>query len=111
MAANIDAGREEMVKVLIERKTKKANYPKLMGCLRDLRAVALRQPGYVTGETLVRMDGDSADVLVISTWVSEAHWKAWSTDQARIEINDLANSLLEGVATRAVWGVPSEWEE
>ncbi len=93
-----------MIKVLLERRVRKENLPKLMEQLVDLRAAALHQPGYVTGETLFKGD-DPMDVMIISTWVSEDHWKAWTTAEARIEINDVIARLIEGVAKISIYKV------
>ena len=95
-----------MIKVLIERSVKKNNFTKLIAHLNDLRSAALHQPGYVTGETLIKGD-DPADVLVISTWISEDHWKAWTTSEERIELNDLVNSMIEGDAKISIYNVPA----
>ncbi|MFH0913962.1 MAG: antibiotic biosynthesis monooxygenase [Chloroflexota bacterium] len=98
-----------MIKVLLERRVRRKNLPKLMEYLKDIRSAALRQPGYVTGETLVRGD-DPVDVLVIGTWISEEHWKAWSTSQERIELEDMICSLLEEDVKVSVYKIPSEEE-
>ena len=84
-----------MVKVLLERRTRRENLKRMMATIEDLRAASLRQPGYVTGETLIKGD-DPVDVLVISTWISEAHFKAWTTLPERIQLNDMINHLVEG---------------
>ena len=96
-----------MIKVLLERRVKKENYNKLMGYLTDLRGTAIRQPGYVTGETLVK-GTDPVDVLVLSTWISEEHWKAWACDQSRIEIDDMINRILLGEPQCAIYRIPLE---
>ncbi len=96
-----------MIKVLLERRVRRENYSRLMANIRDLRAASLRQSGYVTGETLVKGD-DPIDVLVISTWISEDHWKAWATSEARIVLNDLISRLIEGEAKINVYKMASE---
>lgn len=87
-----------MIRVLLERRVKKEDYDKLIGHLQDLRAAALYQPGYVTGETLVKDDDLTGivDVLVISTWISEDRWNAWLTSQERIEVDGAITHLLVG---------------
>ncbi len=97
-----------MIKVLLERRVRRGNYDKLLGNLNDIRVAALRQPGYIAGETLVKGD-DPVDVLVISTWVSEDHWKAWLSSQQRIELDFMINHLLEEDARASVYKAP--WEE
>jgi len=95
-----------MIKVLQERRVKKRNFAKLIGHLNDLRASAIHQPGYVTGETLIK-GSDPIDVLVISTWISEDHWKAWTTAEERIELNDIINGMIEGEARVNIYDVPT----
>ncbi|MDD4860331.1 MAG: antibiotic biosynthesis monooxygenase [Dehalococcoidales bacterium] len=82
-----------MIKVLLERQVKRADFPKILEHLQDLRAAALYQPGYVFGETLLKGD-DPVEVLVISTWASEEHWNAWLTSEERIELESANSHLL-----------------
>ena len=96
-----------MIKVFQERRVKKENYARLIAYLTDLRAAALRQPGYLTGETLVK-GNDLIDVLAISTWVSEDYWKAWTTSEQRIELNDMINRLISEEAKISIYRVPEE---
>jgi heme-degrading monooxygenase HmoA len=95
-----------MIKVLVERRVKKRNHARLIAHLIDLRTAALHQPGYVTGETLVK-GNDLMDVLTISTWISEDHWKAWTTSEERIELNDIINRLIDGEAKINIYKVPA----
>ncbi len=84
-----------MVKVLQERWVKRKDLERLMGLLQDLRAAALRQPGWVTAETLFRGE-DPLCVLVIATWMSREHWECWETSEERMNLADLIiPSLLE----------------
>ncbi len=94
-----------MIKVLVERKVAPANYAKLISHLTDLRAAALHQPGYLSGETLVKGE-DVIDVLTISTWVSKEHWQAWTTSKQRIELNDVTESLTEGSSRISIYTLP-----
>lgn len=96
-----------MIKVLLKRRVSPQNYKRLMGLLSDLRALALRQPGYVSGETLIR-GTDPLEILAIGTWISEESWNAWKTSQKRIEISDLVNPLLVGEVETTVYRVPGE---
>ena len=51
-----------MIKVIIERKVKKGE--DISRLLRELRATAIYEPGYVTGETLVNAEDNSSIVVV-----------------------------------------------
>ncbi len=86
-----------MIKILLERKVEKKKLDALVAKLNDLRALALRQPGYIAGETFFKEE-DPVDVLVISTWLSEDYWEAWTNSEKAIEINDSINSLIIGEA-------------
>jgi heme oxygenase (mycobilin-producing) len=96
-----------MIKVLLERRVAKENLTRLIGHLVDLRAAALKQKGYVTGETLVKRN-DTFDVMTISTWISEEHWKAWTTTEARIELDDIINGIIIGEPKISIYTMPSE---
>jgi len=96
-----------MIKVLLSRKVKAENYQRLLNLMREMRAAALHQPGYLTGETMVRGQ-DLLEVVAIGTWLSEECWKAWSTCRERIEIEDMIRPLLEGDLDAAVFRTPTE---
>jgi heme-degrading monooxygenase HmoA len=96
-----------MIKVLLERRVAKENLTRLIGHLIDLRAAALQQKGYVTGETLVKRN-DTIDVLTISTWISEEHWKAWTTSATRIELDDIINGMIIGEPKVNIYAMKSE---
>jgi heme-degrading monooxygenase HmoA len=78
-----------MVKVLIRRQTKENTEAEVHDSLVEYRVAAMRQPGYISGETLVNTR-DPREILVISTWRSLEHWKAWQRSKQRAE---LAKSL------------------
>ena len=80
-----------MIKVIIERQLKPGE--ELYSLLRELRAAAMHQPGYVTGETLVSTE-DRSDILVISTWQSLEHWKAWEASASRARLYEQIQLLL-----------------
>ncbi len=83
-----------MVRVIIEHRAKDAKgVERLIDLIRELRNEAMKQPGYITGETLVNTE-DARNVLVISTWQSLENWKAWDTSETRGKITQLINPLL-----------------
>ena len=59
----------------------------------ELRAGAMRQHGYISGETLKSVD-DPSFCLVISTWVDAESWKIWETSTQRREIVSRIEPLL-----------------
>lgn len=65
-----------MIKVLLERTIKGKHVGDIVRLLRQMRVLAMQQPGYISGETLHALD-DPNDYLVISTWESLAHWESY----------------------------------
>jgi len=90
------------VKVIIERTMDANNQGEVAELLRDLRARAIHQPGYVSGETLFSVDRPGTH-LVISTWESLRDWKAWAKDPQRQEIVSRIESLLSAPSKVAVY--------
>ena len=80
-----------MVRVIVQHRAKDAE--KLIDVIRELRNEAMKQPGYITGETLVNTE-DPSNVMVISTWQSAEDWKAWDTSETRVKITKRVNELL-----------------
>lgn len=81
------------VKILIRRKGTNVNAVALSTLLKKLRSLTLDQPGYISGETLRRID-DMDETMVISTWQSLDDWNRWVNDPQRAEIQDEIDRLL-----------------
>ena len=81
------------VKVIMERTVSSDNQGELAELLKELRARAIRQPGYVSGETLFSVDRPGAH-LVISTWESLRDWKNWEKSPERTELASRVEALL-----------------
>lgn len=90
-----------MVKILLERSIKGKQVGKIVQLLRQLRVMAMQQPGYIGGETLHAVD-DPNYYLVISTWESLDHWQAWLNKPERQKLQAEVDSFLESpTKTRA----------
>jgi heme oxygenase (mycobilin-producing) len=96
-----------MIKVFIERQVSNNNFSRVMDYLRDIRSAAVRQPGFVTAETLVKGE-NPIDILAISTWISENHWTAWQTSQCRLEIEDHVSHLLLKEPRISIYKIPMD---
>jgi len=81
------------VKILIRRKGTNENAVALSKLLKKLRSLTLDQPGYISGETLRRID-DMDETMVISTWQSLEDWNRWVKDPQRAEIQSEIDMLL-----------------
>jgi heme-degrading monooxygenase HmoA len=64
-----------------------------MSLLIQLRTQALAQPGFISGETLRRVDRPD-ELIVIGTWKSLEAWKAWRAHPERAEIQGRIDNLL-----------------
>jgi len=81
------------IKILIKRKFSGRQDEALNSLLRQFRALAIEQPGYVSGETLTRLD-NPGESLVISTWKSHNDWQNWLSSPARQQIQSQIDILL-----------------
>lgn len=82
-----------MIKVVIERHCQPGKEKQLRDLMLELRSAAMRQPGYITGETL-REEEKTSVFMVISTWITLEAWKAWQTSRQRLLIEEMMDPLL-----------------
>ena len=74
------------IKVIIERYIRDGAEEEALRLMRELRTKAIFRHGYVSGETLRAID-EPLLITIISTWQSEADWKAWADDPERQQID------------------------
>jgi heme-degrading monooxygenase HmoA len=60
-----------------------------------MRTLATNQPGYISGETLKRLDKPD-EYIVISTWNSSDDWEKWVKSKERQEVQGEIDVLLGG---------------
>ncbi|BDD89467.1 antibiotic biosynthesis monooxygenase family protein [Desulfofustis limnaeus] len=87
------------VRIFIKRSVPDDKIAELSVLLKRLRSVTLTQPGYISGQTLKRLD-QPGRCLVISTWRSAEDWYDWLANDKRIVIQNEIDALL---------GTPSEY--
>lgn len=90
------------VKIFIKRKVTDRFRPELDELLRKLRTLTLSQPGYISGETLTRIDKDD-ECIVISTWRSLEDWNNWFKNEKRVTLQTLIDQLLEKETEYAIF--------
>lgn len=81
------------VKIFIRRKVQDKNVVELTMLLKRLRSLTLEQPGYISGETLNRIDKKD-ECMVVSTWRSVEDWNNWVNNAKRIEVQTQIDKLL-----------------
>ena len=83
-----------MVRVHIRRTVNHENYSQLMTLITQLRAAIAGQPGYISSETLKRVD-PPGEILVVSKWQSHFYWKQWYEKTERLAVQQKIDALLE----------------
>lgn len=83
------------VKILIRRIVPREKAKEMVPLFRQMRQLATKQQGYISGETLKSLD--QLDVfLVISTWLSAEEWEKWLLSKERQEVQAKIDALLGG---------------
>ena len=82
------------IKVFIKRYVKKDKTEDTLALLKEVRSQALKQPGYISGETLVN-HYDPCNIVVVSTWQTIKDWIRWEESDARAAKEDQLESLQE----------------
>ena len=90
------------VKIFIKRNVTESRVAELSILLKRLRSVTLMQPGYISGQTLKRIDKPD-ECLVVSTWRSVEDWESWVQNQKRIAIQEEIDQLLDRVTEYAIY--------
>lgn len=81
------------VKIFIKRDVQEKNIIELTMLLKRLRSLTLSQSGYISGETLKRIDSPN-ECMVISTWRSVDDWNKWVNNDKRLKIQTEIDQLL-----------------
>ena len=81
------------IQVIIKRKWQTDNPKALFPLLNELRSLAKKQPGYISGETLRSLD-DPEDFLVFSKWETADDWKKWLQSKERRDLQGRVDSLI-----------------
>ena len=81
------------VQVIIKRKWQTDNPEALFPLLAELRSLAKKQTGYISGETLRSLD-DPDDYMVISKWETADDWQKWLQSKERRDLQGQVDSLI-----------------
>ena len=90
------------IKVFIERSVSPDNQAEVAELLKELRIKAIRQAGYVSGESLFSVDRAGTHI-VISTWENLRDWKAWEKSTVRSSIVRKIEALLSSPSKTSVY--------
>lgn len=81
------------VKIVIKRMVAKNKESSLLPLIKALRIATTKQNGYISGETLQRID-KPGETVVVSTWESAADWNRWIENPERIQLQKKIDALL-----------------
>ena len=81
------------VKIVIRRKVPKDKEKELLPLIKELRMATTRQAGYISGETLQRID-KPGETLVVSIWERAEDWNRWVTSPERSVLQAKIDTLL-----------------
>ena len=90
------------VRILIKRTVPADRAKEMIPLFRKMRALADQQAGYISGETLKRLDSPD-QFLVISTWKSSQDWQTWVKSAQRQNIQTEIDVLLGGETTYEIY--------
>ena len=82
-----------MIKVHIKRDVPQDKMEDLRDLINEMRGLTMGQPGYISGETLKRVD-KPGESLVVSKWQSLDYWNLWLQSEQRAAIQDKIDRLL-----------------
>ena len=82
-----------MIRVHIRRQVSEETQNVVMALINQLRATIVGNPGYLSSETLKRIDRPG-EILVVSKWQSDFYWKQWYESPERKAIQDRIDDLL-----------------
>ena len=83
-----------MIKIHIRRNVPEAIKNEVMDLVNQLRATIVGHPGYLSSETLRRIDRPG-EILVVSKWQSDFYWKQWYESPQRKEIQNRIDEKLD----------------
>ena len=81
------------VKIVIRRKVPKDKEKELLPLIKQLRIATTRQAGYISGETLQRID-KPGETVVVSSWEKTEDWNQWLASAERSALQGKIDSLL-----------------
>lgn len=90
-----------IAKILIKRRFKEGNTAQIAALLNEIRTKAMDNPGYLSGETLIKR-GFPNTMVIISTWRNLEDWRRWLDSHERNTFEAMLEVYQEG---------PTEYDE
>jgi len=90
------------VNVMMKRTSKTGANEELNSIVQELGQLAMSQPGYISGETLLSAS-DTSSTLAVSQWASLQHWQEYEICTERQGLIDRVAELLDEPAVTEVY--------
>ncbi len=95
------------IRVMLKRWVPAEKEKDLVTLITELRSMASKQPGYISGETM-RHVSNPEEYLVISTWDSLEDWEKWVASPPRKALQDKIDALLGRKTTYDIYHYPEK---
>ena len=82
-----------MIRIHVRRNIPEEKKEDAIRLIIKLRSMSTGKPGYISGETLKRLD-KSGESLVVTKWQSIHYWNQWFQSEERSEIQSNIDQLL-----------------
>jgi heme-degrading monooxygenase HmoA len=94
------------IRVFIKRHIKEGREEEAIAMLNQFRHMAKKQPGYISGETLLN-HFDSRSITIVSSWQKIEDWIQWQNSAERAANEAMIESLLEQPTKYEIYDVSS----
>jgi heme-degrading monooxygenase HmoA len=92
------------IKVFIKRRIKEGHVEKAVSMLKEFRNMAKKEPGYLSGETLIN-HYDPRSITVVSTWRTIEDWVNWQSSDRRAGNEERIEVLLEAPTKYEIYDI------
>lgn len=94
------------IRVFIKRHIKEGSVENVVTMLNEFRAMAKKQPGYISGETLIN-HYDPRSITIVSSWENLDDWIRWQSSEDRARNEARIENLLEMPTKYEIYDVRS----
>lgn len=94
------------IKVFIRRHIKADHVEEAVAMLERFRSMAKKEPGYISGETLIN-HYDSRSITIVSAWRTIEEWLNWQNSEKRAANEAKLDALLEISTKYEIYDVAS----
>jgi heme-degrading monooxygenase HmoA len=77
-----------IAKIIIKRRFVEGKTKQVVALLNEIRSRAMQQPGYISGETLMKTEYPQ-NMAVIATWQTMEDWQAWKENPERQKFEEM----------------------